>query len=475
MNKPIIKGLKKYIGEKNLRFHMPGHKGKKDFLDWTGLIPQIDVTEVKGTDNLHDPKDIISRSQKIAAQVFEAKKTFYSINGTTSGIYAAITSATKPGDKILIQRDSHRSVYNACVLGRLNIKYVYSKYSIKNKILTGITKEDLDFILKENRDISTVVITYPSYYGVCCDIKSIADIVHSYGKLLIVDEAHGSHLKFCDELPISALEGGADIVIQSTHKTLPAFTQASMVHVCTNRVDMEKIKRMLSMFQSTSPSYILMASIDSAVDYIRKHGKHRLTNLVSNIKTYTSQLGSIDGVKIFNKSNMLEEGYDFDITKILINMTDKNITGHTLLSLLRDNYKIQLEMADMYHGLALSTLADDSKDIEKLCLAVEDIAKKVYKKDYIADINIEQFKPEIIVPLHEAFNKDTRVISLEKSKNEISGDYIIPFPPGVPILCPGEKITEDLICYIKTLKNNGTDIIGLKRDSNNCKLKIVNK
>ncbi|EOD01056.1 aminotransferase class I/II-fold pyridoxal phosphate-dependent enzyme [Caldisalinibacter kiritimatiensis] len=474
MNTPIINGLKKYINENNIRFHMPGHKGENALLDLGKLIPEIDVTEVSGTDNLHNPTSIIHKSQQLAKETFEAKATFYSINGTTAGIYSAIMSVTKPGDKILIQRNSHRSVYNAAILGNLKTTYIYPNYRKEDKVATGINPEDVENALKTDSDIKAVVITYPSYYGICSDIKEISKIVHKYNKILIVDEAHGAHLKFSDRLPISALEAGADIVIQSTHKTLPAFTQSSMVHVGTERVDIERLKTMLSIYQTTSPSYILMASLDLARAYMETEGKQRLDNLIDNIEKWTTYLKEIKGVNIFDKNNIADDNfYDFDKTKIMIDLTDINITGKHLETILREDYKIQLEMADNYYGVALTTVLDQEENIEKLAKAIEDISKKEkYRESKIYDISIKSIKPEINLSLYDAFNKDTEIEYLQKSVGRISGSFIIPYPPGIPILCHGEIITEEIIDYIENLKKNNIEFLGFV-DNNNAQLKVI--
>jgi lysine decarboxylase len=471
---PIIEGLKKYADEGNIRLHMPGHKGNSILLDLAKLIPEIDVTEIEGTDNLHNPSSIILESEKLSAKTFKGKATFYSVNGTTAGIYSAIMASTKPGDKILIQRNSHKSVYNAAILGRLKPVYIYPNYRDEDKVPTGINPEDIDKFLANDNDIKAVVITYPSYYGICSNIKGISDVVHKYNKILIVDEAHGSHLVFSDKLPISALEAGADIVIQSTHKTLPAFTQSSMIHVGTNRVDIEKLKTMLSVHQTTSPSYILMASLDFARAYMEREGKYKLNSLIDRIKKWTSYLKEIKGVKVFNKDNIKDNNfYDFDITKIMISLTDINITGKKLERILREDYGIQIEMSDNYYGLALTTVLDDEKNIERLVKAVEDITKKqAYRGNEINELSMINIKPDIKLSLYEAFNRQSLIEELENCEGKISAGFIIPYPPGIPILCPGEVITAEIIEYIEFLRDNNIEILGLY-DYNKSKIKII--
>ncbi|WP_352420341.1 arginine / lysine / ornithine decarboxylase [Proteiniborus sp.] len=473
MKTPIINGLKKYALENNKRFHMPGHKGK-ELLRFLGeLIPEIDVTEVEGTDNLHNPSTIIYESQRLAAETFGAIETFYSVNGTTGGLHAAITATVRPGGKALIQRDCHRAVYNALILGKITPKYIYPKYSEENNIVTTLGPEEIDKELSLDSDIDAVIITYPTYYGICSDIKNIAEVVHKHRRVLIVDEAHGSHLKFNNRLPTSALDAGADIVIQSTHKTLPAFTQSSMIHVGSHRVDIEKLKSMISIFQTTSPSYILMSSIDFAIDYMRNHGKDKLEILLNNIEKWTTYMKQIEKVNILDKGSLDSQIFDFDNTKILMKID--GLTGKSMENILREKYKIQLEMSDYYYGLALTSVLDEDEELERLAYAVEDISKKHFYVDRNKNnIDIRKIKPDINISLYDAFHSEKTEIQFTKSSGEISGDFIIPYPPGIPILCPGEVISDDIISYIETLKKNNIQILGFL-DYNREKIKIVKK
>jgi len=317
-----------------------------------------------------------------------------------------------------VQRNSHRAVYNAMIFGRLEPVYIYPNYIESDKIVTGIDPYEIEQILRKDEDIKAVVITYPSYYGVCSDIKKISEIIHKYNRILIVDEAHGSHLTFSDRLPISSLEAGADIVIQSSHKTLPAFTQSSMIHVGTDRINIQRLKTMISIYQTTSPSYILMASLDYARAYMEEKGEEDLDDLINNIEKWTSYLKNIDGVKIFDKDNIKDDNFlDFDITKILIDLTEINISGKKMEKILREDYHIQLEMADNFYGVALTTVSDDVKDLEKLAYAIEDIVKnKKYREAKIQSVPIKNIKPEIRLKLHEVFNMDMEVKFLEDSK-----------------------------------------------------------
>ncbi|HCX04342.1 MAG TPA: arginine / lysine / ornithine decarboxylase, partial [Clostridiales bacterium] len=264
----FYKGLLKAAEKDSYRYHMPGHKGKKDiFGDFEKNIVGIDFTEVEGTDNLHNPQGIIKDLQKRLSEIYGTRKTYVLINGSTVGLQSAILSQTVPKDKIIIQRDCHKAVYNSIILGDLNQEYIWTNFNKDIGIKEPVNIDSFEKQIK-NSGVKVVVVTYPTYYGICSDIEKIAQITHDNNALLIVDEAHGAHLKFSKKLPKPAEELGADIVVQSLHKTLPAFTQTSALHVCSDRVDIQRLESFLKMLQSSSPSYVLMASVDKALDYM---------------------------------------------------------------------------------------------------------------------------------------------------------------------------------------------------------------
>ncbi|NBI06299.1 aminotransferase class I/II-fold pyridoxal phosphate-dependent enzyme [Senegalia massiliensis] len=466
MNTPLIKGLLEYSDKKNVRFHMPGHKGRTIY-DLAKLIPDIDVTEVEGTDNLHNPKGVINESQKRASNIYGTRKTFYSVNGTTAGIYAAITSSVKPGEEILIQRNCHKSIYNALVIGRIKGNFIYPKYDSKNNILTIIDPNEINDILSENKNIKAVVITYPSYLGICSDIKTIADVVHKHDKILIVDEAHGSHLEFSNKLPISAESAGADIIVQSTHKTLPSYTQSSMVHVNSDRVDNDRLFKMMSMFQSTSPSYILMSSLDMAMDYMINEGKNRLEKVLNYIDEFTYKVDNLEGISLF----VGDTKYIFDKTKIVINATELGLRGSDLENILRKEYNIELEMSDLFYALAMVSVMNTKKDLDKLYLALKDISNTHCKKKLKIKEDIKFLQPTKYIEIYEAFNENSKFENLDDAIGEIASDYIIPYPPGVPVVAPGEILSKDIINHIKKFIDADIEILGL----NNNKVSIIDK
>lgn len=457
MNTPILDALKKLRNQNSISFHTPGHKGRNTLINWGDYIPHIDTTEIWGMDNLQNPQGIIKESQEMAAETFGAKHTLYSINGTTGGIYISLSAVTNPGDKILIQRDSHKSVYNGALLNRLDMEYIYPNYNKKNQVFTGIDPQGIEAKLEEDQDIKVVVITYPNYYGICSDIARIAEIVHKYDKILLVDEAHGSHFVFSDSLPISALEAGADIVVQSTHKTLTSFTQSSMIHIGTDRVDIEKLMAMSSLYQSTSPSYLLMLSLEIARAYMEEGGIHKLEEALSLVGYTTCKLMDIKGVHVFTGDEGDATIYHKDPMKILFRLN--GITGTGLSRILMEKYQIYLEMSDYYYALALASLMNHKEDFEILIEAVREIAKDIYDETKPIDINIPS--PNIQMPIYRAFYSDKKSIDIGESIGKISASYIIPYPPGIPLVCPGEEITEEIYHYILQLMDIGIEIVGL--------------
>lgn len=461
----LIKGLKNYQEENCTRFHMPGHKGKKKQLEEIiNNIPGFDVTEVEGTDNLHKPVDIINKTQKEISEIYGTIKSYILVNGTTGGIISAIMSSAKPGEKILIQRNSHKSIFSSAILGDLEIEYIHPVYSEELALDLGMSIDDLEEKLKNDTNIKALILPYPSFYGVCINIKKVAEIVHKYNRILIIDEAHGSHLRFVDDLPNPAESLGADIVIQSTHKTLPALTQSSVLHVCSNRVNKDRLEKLLSIIQSSSPSYVLMASVENAIKYMNNKGYNDLKQNIDIVRCKSKEAIQ-KGIKVITKETLKKYGeLDFDETKVLIGMSHIGITGNELEKILRKKYKIQVEMSDMFYINAFITSSDDKNDIEYLFDSVIDIYESM-SKDYKEKDNLNNKLPktESAMSIRQAFYSDSMMIDLDESINKVSADFVIPYPPGIPVLCPGERINNDIINTLKTMLDNNINIIGLDK------------
>ncbi|MDP3385671.1 MAG: aminotransferase class V-fold PLP-dependent enzyme [Eubacteriales bacterium] len=455
--------LKRYNDKKPYRFHMPGHKGKSILSPKEEiLVYGNDITEIEGMDNLHNPKGVIKDMLRHIANTYGVRRTFMSINGSTTSLHAAILGLTNPKEKIIIARDCHKAVYNAMILGDLNP--VYLPVSV-NKDIGLINLDDLmnfETIIKDT-DAKVVVITYPSYSGICCDIEEVVKIVHKYNKIIIVDEAHGSHMKFSGLLPISAEESGADVIVQSAHKTLPALTQTSMLHINTD-LDTSRIESYLSILMTTSPSYLMMASLEKSVRYMADYAKIRLEENLHSINMLAKEFVNAGRVYKSRDYFMSNHVYDFDSSKLLFRVAEAGIVATHGKSLLRSRFNIEMEMADIEYINGFMTVSDEMEDLRFLFQSVDDIIRSEGSNTIIDTSSYARkaVTPEISMNIRSAFYAEKTVLPLNSATEEISGDYIIPYPPGIPLICPGEKITGELIDLINELDRKGIEILGLE-------------
>lgn len=449
--------LEKYSNADKLRFHMPGHKGKKIFNHNVNLN-NIDITEIDGADNLHNPKGIIKESMNIATKIFGTKETYYLLNGSTSGIQIAITATLSPGEKILAQRDSHISLYNSAIIVGGHLKYLKSFYDKKVGINTGIDTEELEKELESDSDIKVVFITYPTYYGVCSDLKKISEVVKKYNRILIVDEAHGSHFKFHEKLPTSAIDLGADLVIQSTHKTLTGLTQTAMLHICTDKVDRKRVRKSFNLLHTTSPSYILMYSLDWTVRNILDKKKKPFDKLISSIEKFSNEVSGLNTINIINKKSFLNDGIDFDITKLILEK--RNCSGNKLKEYLKAE-NIEIEMTDFKYCVLLLSLEDTKEDFKRLFQSLKRI-DKIEEKESQEKKNLDYTIPQKKMEIREAFFSKIEEVNIKKATDKVSGGFVIPYPPGIPILVPGESISKNIIEIIEKFTENRADIIGME-------------
>ncbi len=462
---PIFDRLKRHATNKAISFHMPGHKyGNIIPSEFINDLIRLDITEIPGFDNLHSPEGIILDAQNLAAKAFNADKTFFLVNGSTCGIHAMIYTVCNRGDKLIVGRDCHKSVISGMSLAGVDPIFVNPEYNELFGISTDILPSKIEEVLIREHDVKGVFITCPSYYGICSDIKSIAQIAHRYNKVLLVDEAHGAHLKFSKRLPKCALDSGADLCVQSAHKTLPAFTQTSYLHIKSRHIDEEKLKYFLSVLQSSSPSYILMASLDIARHIMQSRGQKLLNALIDNVNMFKTSLSK--SYKIFD-SSYLKSG-DFDATRLTINSKDIGISGYDLENLLRLKYNIQTEMADFNNIVCLTSVANSANDFNLLLNSLNSIADQRKRQMIIPrrydkiNILLNCMKtPESVYKMSDAMNKRNIFIRIDQAHGRVSKGLLVPYPPGIPLVCPGELLSEDVICYIKEIISLGGKIEGV--------------
>ena len=470
MRNYIVDKLEQLRDEDIISFHVPGHKMGKIFdkLGYNNILEKIytlDTTEIEGTDNLHNAKEVIKQSQERASRVFNSDKTIYLVNGSTCGIQAAIMSTCPPKSKIIVNRDCHQSVINSCILGDITPVYIDSEICRETNILKGINYSKAKEIIDNNLDAKAIILTYPTYYGETYNLRDICNYAHDKDMIVIVDEAHGAHLELSDRLPKSAINLGADIVIQSTHKTLPSFTQSSMVHIKGNRVDYNKLLSILRIIESSSPSYLFMSSLELAVDIYEKHGKELMESLLNNIDKFKDKFKSNHEVYIYN---------EMDKTKIFISLKNIGMTGYELDEILRSEYKIQCELSNHYGVLLICTIGNEEEDFICLETALKDILNKYKNKGSIEDTDYPVSIPKMKLTPREAFYKEKKRVKLKDSIGKISGEYIIPYPPGISLISPGEIISEEIITYIHQGIKNGMIVSGIK-DTNLEFIDIIEK
>ncbi|CDF57711.1 aminotransferase class I/II-fold pyridoxal phosphate-dependent enzyme [Thermobrachium celere] len=457
---PIFDALMEYYNRETIPFHVPGHK-KGDgmdnkFKEFVGTnILSIDVTVFKLVDSLHHPKGPIKEAMLLAADAYGSDMAFISIHGTSGAIQAMIMSVVGEGDKIIIPRNVHKSVTAGIILSGAVPVYMQPEVDKNLGIAHNVTPETVEKALKENPDAKAVLIINPTYYGVATDIKKIANIVHSYNIPLIVDEAHGPHCGFNDKLPMSAMQAGADICAQSTHKIIGAMTQASFLQVKSGRVDINRVQQIMNLLQTTSPSYPLMASLDVARMQIATKGKELLDKAIELANYARREINKIPGLYCFGEEILGQPGvFALDPTKITVNCKGLGLTGYELDQILADEYHIQMELSDLYNILAVGSFGDTKEKIDKFISALKEISDKYYgTRPTIGTVIDLPGIPQRAVTPRQAFNGKKRVVPLKESTGLISAEFLLAYPPGIPIICPGEIINEEVLDYVQALKD----------------------
>ena len=484
----LINRLAAYARSDMYPFHMPGHKrrtGPEDsFMNscvdsFTNPFA-VDITEIEGFDNLHHPEGILKDSMKWAADVYGADQTYYLINGSTGGILAAVCGSVPRGGRILVSRNCHKSVYHGICLNQLKTSYVYPQEIEGLGIQGGITAEDVDRMLNRYMDTQAVLIVCPTYDGIVSDIEAIARIVHRAGLPLIVDEAHGAHFRYDAMFPVSALDLGADVVIQSVHKTLPSLTQTALLHIKCNRpdggcyADRERIDRYIHMVQSSSPSYILMASIENSIYQMEQtdtapYGKqlHRLRR----------RLGQMRHLRLADTGLIGQAGIrDLDISKIVVSTrgtclypAEDGLTGFTgaqLDDILRREYHLEMEMYGADYVTAITTVMDSGEGLERLGDALTRIDTQLTDAGYKPDgrrgdrKSVYSMRCDTAMSMGEAMEEKMASVGLEDSAGCISGEFVYIYPPGIPIVAPGEWISRPILEVILEYRDKGLPVQG---------------
>lgn len=460
---PIYEALEYFRKQRVVPFDVPGHKRGRGNPELVNLLGEkcvgLDVNSMKPLDNLGHPVSVIRKAEELTADAFGAKHAFLMVNGTTSAVQAMILSVCKAGDKIILPRNIHKSVTNALVLCGATPVYVEAKVNPKIGIALGVEVAEIKKVIEANKDAKALFINNPTYYGVASNLKEIVKIAHQYDIKVLADEAHGTHLYFGEDLPISGMAAGADLAAVSMHKSGGSLTQSSIL-LCGESMDPEYVRQIINLTQTTSASYLLLSSLDISRRNLALRGKESFEKVIRMAEYARSEINAIGGYYAYGRD--LVDGdsvYDYDVTKLSIYTQGIGLTGIEVYDLLRDEYDIQVEFGDIGNILAYISIGDRIQDIERLVGALEDI-KRLYERDS-SDLYCGDFiQPEVVCTPQEAFYACKEQLPIEKTAGRVCGELVMCYPPGIPILTPGEKITDEIIEYISYAKEKGCSMQG---------------
>ena len=460
---PIYEALERFRRKRVVPFDVPGHKRGRGNPELAQLLGEkcvgLDVNSMKPLDNLGHPVSVIRQAEELTADAFGAAHAFLMVNGTTSSVQSMILSVCKAGDKIILPRNVHKSVINALVLcGGIPV-YMEAKVNPKIGIALGVEVEEITRVMDENPDAAAVFINNPTYYGVCSNLKKIVEAAHQRGMKVLADEAHGTHLYFGENLPISGMAAGADMAAVSMHKSGGSLTQSSIL-LCGPSMDAEYVRQIINLTQTTSASYLLLSSLDISRRNLALRGRESFAKVTKMAEYARSEINSIGGYYAYGKD--LVDGdsvYDYDVTKLSVYTQGIGLTGIEVYDLLRDEYDIQIEFGDIGNILAYISIGDRIQDIERLVGALEDI-RRLYEKDS-RDLYCGDFiKPEAVMTPQQAFYAGKKQVPIRRAAGCICAELVMCYPPGIPILTPGERVTEEIIEYILYAKEKGCSLQG---------------
>ncbi len=462
-NAPVLEAMNKHLLNRVVPFDVPGHKGGRGTRELTDFLGssclRADVNSMKPLDNLCHPVSVIKEAQQLTAEAFGAKNAFFIVNGTTGSVQAMIMAACKAGEKLIMPRNVHRSAINALVINGAVPVYVNPGTNKELGIPLGMSIDDVRQAISDNPDAKAVLINNPTYYGVCSDLKAIVELAHENNMLALVDEAHGTHFYFGEDMPISAMAAGADMAAVSMHKTGGSLTQSSLL-LCGENINGDYIRQIINLTQTTSGSYLLISSLDIARKNLALNGREIFRKTVQYAEYARGEINKLGGYYAFGKELCNQDSfYNFDSTKLSVHTRDIGLAGIEVYDILRDEYNIQIEFGDIGNILAIISAGDRALDIERLISALYEI-KRIYSKDKAGMFDHEYISPEVIMPPQKAFYSQKLSIPISESIGKVCGEFVMCYPPGIPILAPGEKITDDILNYISYAKEKGCFMTG---------------
>lgn len=461
---PVYEALEEFRRNRVVPFDVPGHKRGRGNAELVKLLGkqcvELDVNSMKPLDNLCHPISVIKEAEALAADAFGAANAFLMVGGTTSAVQAMVMTACKSGEKIILPRNVHRSVINALVVNGATPIYVNPDVDKKLGIALGMKISQVEKAIEENPDAVAILVNNPTYYGICSNLRKIVEIAHAHNMLVLVDEAHGTHFYFGEDMPVTAMAAGADMASVSMHKSGGSLTQSSFLLAGPN-VSAGYVRQVINLTQTTSASYLLMASLDISRRNLALRGKESF-RLVKQIAEYArTEINKIGGYYAYGRELINGDSvYDFDTTKLTVYTLDIGLAGIEVYDLLRDEYDIQLELGDIGNVLAYISIGDRMREVERLVSALFDI-KRLYSKDRTGMFDHEYINPLVVLTPQEAFYADKEeMIPIRETAGRICTEFVMSYPPGIPILAPGERITQEIIDYILYAKEKGCSLTG---------------
>ncbi|MCR1809127.1 aminotransferase class I/II-fold pyridoxal phosphate-dependent enzyme [Haploplasma modicum] len=472
---PYFKKIKEYGLSNQTQLDVPGHKLgniNNEFREFVGEnVFLIDANAPRGLDNLAKPNGVIKEALELAADAFNADNAYFLVNGTSQGIIAMIMSAVRANEKIIIPRNVHKSAINGLILSGAMPVFIKPHMDSELGIANGIILSELRETILENPDAKAVFVINPTYFGVVSNLKEIVKLAHEYDMMVLVDEAHGAHFGFHEDLPLSAMEAGADMSAVSVHKTLGSLTQTSILLTKGDLVSNNRVRSTLNILQTTSPSSIFMASLDTARSYMALNGREKLDDLIKLASWARDEINKIRGFKAITEDYIYNhKGYGYDPTKIMVKVSDLGITGFDAYNILSKESNVQVELAETNLVLAVLSIATTKEDLENFILGLKNLKKHKKKTEIRQKIRFTY--PEVFDRPREAYHAYKKFVKIEDSLNEVSAESIMVYPPGIPLLIPGEIINEDILDDLNFYLDQGSTILS---DTKNGYIRVIDQ
>ncbi|MDR0222912.1 MAG: aminotransferase class I/II-fold pyridoxal phosphate-dependent enzyme [Oscillospiraceae bacterium] len=460
---PIKSALEKFAAQRVVPFDVPGHKRGRGNPELTAFLGQrcmnADVNSMKPLDNLCHPVSVIARAEELAADAFGAANAFFMVGGTTSAVQAMVFCACKKGDRLILPRNVHQSVINAMVLIGCVPVYVNPSVDKKLGISLGMSLDGVKRAVAENPGAKAIFVNNPTYYGICSDIKSIAALAKENNMLLLADEAHGTHFYFGENLPVAGIEAGADMAAVSMHKSGGSLTQSSFL-LCGENVNADRARRIINLTQTTSASYLLLSGLDISRKNLALNGREIFAHVTALAEYARGEINKIGDYYAYSRELVNGDSVrDFDPTKLSVFTLDIGLAGIEVYDLLRDDYDIQAEFGDIGNILAYVSVGDRERGIERLVGALTEIRRR-FKKPRVDMLSLEYISPRVLMSPQEAFYSEKKPVPVEQTEGSVCGEFVMCYPPGIPIVAPGELITRDIIEYIVYAKKKGCSMTG---------------